>query len=36
VACQHTGVVTRVDPTGEAPAAVEWTVPGVTCVAPLT
>jgi 6-phosphogluconolactonase len=36
VACQHTGAVTRVDPTGDAEAVVEWTVPGVTCVAPLT
>lgn len=35
VACQHTGVVTRVDPTGETAPAVEWTVPGVTCVAPI-
>jgi len=36
VACQHTGVVTRVDPTGETEPAVEWECPGVTCVAPIT
>ena len=36
VSCQHSGVVTRVDPTGEAEPVIEWTVPGVTCVAPLT
>ncbi|HEX2143256.1 MAG TPA: beta-propeller fold lactonase family protein [Glycomyces sp.] len=36
VACQHSGVVTRVDPTGETEPTAEWTVPGVTCVAPLT
>lgn len=35
VACQHSGVVTRVDPTGERAPVVEWTVPGVTCVAPI-
>ncbi|WP_158299886.1 lactonase family protein [Glycomyces paridis] len=35
VACQHSGVVTRVDPTGEEAPTVEWTVPGVTCVAPI-
>ncbi|MEU6860090.1 beta-propeller fold lactonase family protein [Glycomyces sp. NPDC046736] len=36
VACQHGGVVTRVDPTGETAPHVEWTVPGVTRVAPLS
>ncbi|RRR98559.1 lactonase family protein [Glycomyces terrestris] len=36
VACQQGGKVTRVDPTGEQAPTVEWTVPGVTCVAPLT
>ncbi|MCD0442850.1 lactonase family protein [Glycomyces sp. A-F 0318] len=36
VACQHTGAVTRVDPTGEAEPVTEWSVPGVTCVAPLS
>lgn len=35
VACQHSGTVTRVDPTGGREPAVEWTVPGVTCVAPI-
>jgi 6-phosphogluconolactonase len=36
VACQHSGQVMRVDPTGEREPVAEWTVPGVTCVAPLT
>lgn len=36
VACQRGGQVTRVDPTGERPPVTEWSVPGVTCVAPLT
>ncbi|SDD04839.1 lactonase family protein [Glycomyces harbinensis] len=36
VACQHTGAVTRVDPTGETEPVIEWSVPGVTCVAPLS
>jgi 6-phosphogluconolactonase len=36
VACQHSGQVMRVDPSGASEPATEWTVPGVTCVAPLT
>lgn len=36
VACQHSGAVVRVDPSGAAEPATEWSVPGVTCVAPLT
>ncbi|MFB9662499.1 lactonase family protein [Glycomyces mayteni] len=36
VACQHSGTVTRVDPTGERASVTEWSVPGVTCVAPLS
>lgn len=36
VACQYSGVVNRVDPAGGAEPVTEWTVPGVTCVAPLT
>lgn len=35
VACQRGGEVTRVDPSGERPPVVEWTVPGVACVVPL-
>lgn len=36
VACQHSGAVVRVDPEGGSEPVTEWTVPGVTCVAPLT
>ncbi|WP_051326048.1 lactonase family protein [Glycomyces tenuis] len=36
VACQFGGVVTRVDPSGEAAATRMWDCPGVACVTPLT
>ncbi|MEU5153595.1 beta-propeller fold lactonase family protein [Glycomyces sp. NPDC021274] len=36
VACQHSGEVVRVDPSGASEPVTEWAVPGVTCVAPLT
>ncbi|GAB3232857.1 lactonase family protein [Glycomyces halotolerans] len=36
VACQFGGVVTRVDPTGEAEAHAVWECPGASCVRPLT